>query len=305
MFLFPLTDIIIEQDFGGKASGLSKINSFGLNVPKGFAVHKDAYKYYALYEQFPPELKEELKEKLSALEGASLIVRSSAIGEDADDFSFAGQLDSYVVENNIQAVIEGVTKCWDSIYNSRAAAYQNISGSKLCEMGVVIQQFIEADYSGVLFTQSPKNKNHTYVEYVKGGAEPLVSGKVTPFSFSVNGDLELIVHSELPFNHKTLVNSAMHLKGNFKKHLDIEWILFRHDPLKSLIKRGFTGQIQILTKIIQRQFLRCCIPLPGIRITIILKISPKFYSWVKNQFGSWITISAIRLVCLVTGFIII
>jgi rifampicin phosphotransferase len=224
MFLFPLTDILFEQNFGGKASGLSKINSFGLNVPEGFAIHKEAYKYYVLNKQFPPGLKEELNEKLSALEGASLIVRSSAIGEDADDFSFAGQLDSFVVENNIQAVIKGITKCWDSIHNSRAAAYQKISGNRLCEMGVVIQQFVEADYSGVLFTQSPKNENHTYVEYVKGGAEPLVSGKVTPFSFSVNGNLELIVHSVLPFDHKILVNSAMHLKENFKKHLDIEWI---------------------------------------------------------------------------------
>jgi len=243
MFLFPLTDLLIEQDFGGKASGLSKINSFGLSVPKGFALHKGAYKYYALNEQFPPGLKEDLKEKLSALEGKRLIVRSSAIGEDADDFSFAGQLDSFVVESNIQAVIAGVTKCWDSIHNSRAAAYQKISGNRLSEMGVVIQQFIEADYSGVLFTQSPKNINHTYVEYVKGGAEPLVSGSVTPFSFSVNGDLELIVHSELPFDHKVLVNSAMHLKGNFKKHLDIEWIYFNGKfhfvqarPIKSIDK---------------------------------------------------------------------
>ena len=38
MFLFPLTDILIEKDFGGKASGLSKINSFGLKVPIGFAI---------------------------------------------------------------------------------------------------------------------------------------------------------------------------------------------------------------------------------------------------------------------------
>ncbi|HSH19928.1 MAG TPA: PEP/pyruvate-binding domain-containing protein, partial [Draconibacterium sp.] len=224
MFLFPLTDILIEKDFGGKASGLSKINSFGLQVPKGFAVHKKAHAFYASKKDFPPLLKDELEKKITELEGEHLIVRSSAIGEDAHDFSFAGQLDSFVVDNNIQSVIEGVIKCWDSINNSRAAAYQKISGNKLQEMGVVIQQFIEADYSGVLFTQSPKNKNHTYTEYVKGGAEPLVSGKVTPFSFSTNGDLELIEDLSLPFNHKTLLNSAVLLKENFKKHLDIEWM---------------------------------------------------------------------------------
>ncbi len=229
MLLFPLTDILIEQDFGGKASGLSKMISFGLRVPRGFAIHKKGHEHYASTKLFLLELKIELEKKLPELKGKQIIVRSSAIGEDADDFSFAGQLDSFVVENNINSVIEGVIKCWDSINNSRAAAYQKISGNKLKEMGVVIQQFVEADYSGVLFTQSPKNKNQTYTEYVKGGAEPLVSGKVTPFSFSTNGDLELIQEITLPFNHKVLLKNALLLKENFNKHLDIEWIYCKNE----------------------------------------------------------------------------
>lgn len=224
MFLFPLTKHLEEQDFGGKASGLSKINSFGLKVPFGYAVSKKAHEKYVSAKEFPAELETELLKILAEFKGRELIVRSSAIGEDADDFSFAGQLDSFVVNNNPEAVIEGVKKCWDSINNKRVEAYAAISGNKLIEMGVVIQQFVEAEYSGVLFTQSPYNKNNTYVEFVKGGAEPLVSGKVTPFSFSTNGDLELIEKIDLAFNHKDLLESAMRLKKNFKKHLDIEWI---------------------------------------------------------------------------------
>ncbi len=169
--------------------------------------------------------------RLSELTGNQLIVRSSAIGEDADDFSFAGQLDSFVVDNNLNSVIKGIINCWQSIGNKRVEAYQNISGNKLNEMGVVIQQFAEADYSGVLFTQSPKNKNHTYTEFVKGGAEPLVSGKVTPYSFSTNGNSEIIEKMEIPFNHKILIENAMLLKDNFKKHLDIEWIYKRGEFL--------------------------------------------------------------------------
>ena len=229
MLLFPLTDSLTEQDFGGKASGLSKICFCGINVPTGFAVHKEAHKFYISKTQFPAELKNELIEKLPVLVGEKLIVRSSAIGEDADDFSFAGQLDSFVVENNLQSVTEGIAKCWESFKNKRAEVYQKISGNKLSEMGVVVQQFVEADYSGVLFTKSPKNKNHTYAEYVLGGAEPLVSGKVTPFSFSTNGDLELIENITLPFNHKILLNSANQLKENFNKHLDIEWLFCKNE----------------------------------------------------------------------------
>jgi phosphoenolpyruvate synthase/pyruvate phosphate dikinase len=224
MLLYPLTDILNEQDFGGKASGLSKINSLGLLVPKGYAIDRRAHEIYVLDGIFPSQLIEELKEIISGFSQEQLIVRSSAIGEDAEDFSFAGQLDSFVVENNVDSVVEGINKCWNSFNNERVRSYQNISGNELKDMGVIIQQFIRADYSGVLFTQSPYAKNRTYTEYVKGGAEPLVSGKVTPLSFSTDADYKLMENRKLPFDHKALIRSALFLEENFKKHLDIEWI---------------------------------------------------------------------------------
>lgn len=225
IFLYPLTDKLDVKDFGGKASGLSKIISFGLAVPNGFAIHKHGYKYYNENNVLPQELLNELEEKLQVFKRDQLIVRSSAIGEDADDFSFAGQLDSFVVRNSIASVVEGVKKCYASLLGDRAIAYQKISGNSLTEMGVVIQEFIEADYSGVLFTKSPYNKYHIYAEYVKGGAEPLVSGKVTPESFSATNQMDLIPEKALPFDHKALLKGALHLQDQFAKPLDIEWIL--------------------------------------------------------------------------------
>jgi phosphohistidine swiveling domain-containing protein len=224
MLLYPLTDILNEQDFGGKASGLSKINSLGLLVPKGYAIDKRIHKMSVLDGVFPSQLIEELNEVISGSAQEQLIVRSSAIGEDGSEFSFAGQLDSFVVDNNVDSVVEGIKKCWNSLNNERVKAYQKISGKELKDMGVVIQQFMRADYSGVLFTQSPYAKNHTYTEYVKGGAEPLVSGKVTPLSFSTDAEYKLIENRKLPFDHMALIRNALFLKENFKKHLDIEWI---------------------------------------------------------------------------------
>ena len=224
MLLHPLTNDLDEQNFGGKASGLSRINSLNLSVPDGYAINKLAQKQFSSEGRFPAKLYEELEKIMPEFSQNQIIVRSSAIGEDAEDFSFAGQLDSFVVNNELQSVIDGITKCWNSIENSRVKAYQNISGTELTEMGVVIQQFIQAEYSGVLFTQSPYSKNEIYTEYVKGGAEPLVSGKVTPFSFSTGLNLEITEKKKLPFNHKELIGKALYLKENFKRHLDIEWI---------------------------------------------------------------------------------
>ena len=65
-------------------------------------------------------------------------------------------------------------------------------------MGVVIQEFLDADYAGVTFTRSPYGENEIYTEYIKGAGEQLVSGKVTPLNFSVNIKTPKI--ESLPFN---------------------------------------------------------------------------------------------------------
>lgn len=224
MYLFSLSEKLNELDFGGKASGLSKINSLKLLIPKGYGIVKQAHEHYKLNGEIHPDLVKELESKLPELLVDKIIVRSSAIGEDGDDYSFAGQLDSFVVDNNIQAVCEGIAKCWDSLHGERIIAYQSISSYKIRGMGVVIQRYIAADYSGVLFTKSPKNGKHIYCEYVKGGSEPLVSGRVTPKSFSTDMHLNVSESVQLPFNYKKLINQALLLKENFSKHLDIEWI---------------------------------------------------------------------------------
>ncbi len=224
MYLFSLTEKLDDLDFGGKASGLSNIISLGLLSPKGYAVKKEAYKYFLSNKKLPINLLNDLEKIIPEISEDKVIVRSSAIGEDADDYSFAGQLDSFVTDNNIHSVCEGIIKCWDSLNSERVNAYQDISGKKINEMGVVIQNFIKADYAGVLFTQSLNSKNNTYCEYVKGGSEPLVSGKVTPKSFSTNTNLTIIGNNNLPFDYKILIRDAMILKENFEKELDIEWL---------------------------------------------------------------------------------
>ena len=42
MFLHHLKSTLTENDFGGKAYGLSRINSLGLLVPDGYAIDKKA-----------------------------------------------------------------------------------------------------------------------------------------------------------------------------------------------------------------------------------------------------------------------
>ncbi len=63
-FLFPLTTILAEQDFGGKASGLSRINSCGLNIPAGYAINKYAHELYRLRKIFPSRIKSRVDKQI-------------------------------------------------------------------------------------------------------------------------------------------------------------------------------------------------------------------------------------------------
>ena len=162
MNLSPL-DINLETSIvGGKAFGLSRLIEFGVSVPLGFVIPKTVLIYFNANGMLPDGFTEELNKAISTLDSENIIIRSSAIGEDSKSHSFAGQLDSFVVKNELESAQKAIQSCWEGLGNDRVLAYQKISGIKLTEMGVVIQEFVEAEYAGVTFTQSPYNEKELY-----------------------------------------------------------------------------------------------------------------------------------------------
>lgn len=229
MYIKKLSESLSENEYGGKGSGLSKMLSFGIAVPKGFCIHKLAKDKYLTESAFQKSFKDMLLKNLNDLKSSRVIIRSSAIGEDSQDFSFAGQLDSIVVDNDFEDVLKAIIECWDSINNERVKAYQNRVGYNLAGIGVVVQEFIEAEYSGVLFTESPNNSSEIYLEYVEGAGELLVSGKVTPESMTIQKESDFAINNNLPFNVMKLLNVSMGLQKKLNKQLDIEWIAKDND----------------------------------------------------------------------------
>jgi len=221
-YLYDLESILDPSQVGAKAASLSQLISCGVPVPKGFVVGKEVLELYTENEVLPHNFKDQLIEKLGRIDATQVIVRSSAIGEDSDQFSFAGQLDSFVVEHKEEEVLQALYACWKGLESDRLEAYQKQSGMQLTEMGVVIQAYVNADYAGVTFTQSPKQNLETYTEFVQGAGEQLVSGKVNPKSFTAKCSSEVPNH--IPFNAKDLIEKSLHLKEQYGVHLDIEWV---------------------------------------------------------------------------------
>lgn len=124
-------------------------------------------------------------------DGADVAIRSSATAEDLPEASFAGQQDTFLHVQGIDAVIEYVRKCWASLFEARAIFYReenNFEHSKVY-IAVVVQQMVDSDKAGVMFTVNPSTgENVALIEGSWGLGESVVSGTVTPDNYVVNKD---------------------------------------------------------------------------------------------------------------------
>ena len=120
---------------------------------------------------------------------APVAVRSSAVGEDAADASFAGLQDTYLWVRGVDAVLERVRRCWASLYNTEAVSYRlRLRLPDRAAMAVVVQRMVDPRSAGVMFTCSPTTGDRSVVaiEGSWGLGSVLVSGEVTPDSFMVS-----------------------------------------------------------------------------------------------------------------------
>ena len=106
--VIPL-DRIGDEPVGGKAAQLAQLIRLGLRVPDGFVVVDAA----------PGNLPAELDDYGSRL-GGSVAVRSSALGEDSAEASFAGQFETVLSVQGASAIHQAVERGLTSAAGARA-----------------------------------------------------------------------------------------------------------------------------------------------------------------------------------------
>ncbi len=127
------------------------------------------------------EVREVLRSAYARVGGGAVAVRSSATGEDGGTDSYAGQFDSFLNISGEAEVEARVRACWASCFSERVIRYAFARGRPLTtEMAVVLQRFVAARASGVLFTVNPTtgSPEESMVSAVYGLGEGLVSGTV-------------------------------------------------------------------------------------------------------------------------------
>lgn len=192
---------------GGKAAPLAELSRAGLNIPPGFVVPVTTYRAAAtslgLTElaadraeearsriqgyRLPTGVVDEVSRALERITDAAptdyVAVRSSSSAEDSREASAAGQHDSFLAVRGAEQVCQAILQCWASAWTERAVAYQSRQASKVIEaveMAVLVQRFIDADVSGVMFTGTT-----SVIEASWGIGERVVAGHITPDSWRI------------------------------------------------------------------------------------------------------------------------
>jgi phosphohistidine swiveling domain-containing protein len=172
---------------GGKGFELARLLRAGLPVPRGFVVTADAYRLMNGVSLTSP-LQSQIEAANSKLGNGTIAVRSSALGEDGAETSFAGQMTTILGVRGMPSLVEAIRTCWASLRTERAVAYRKQHGlNDNPAMAVVVQQLVPADVAGVAFTYDPNDADGECmaIEASWGLGEAVVSGRVTPDRYSV------------------------------------------------------------------------------------------------------------------------
>lgn len=177
---------------GGKGANLGELVRAGFDVPPGFVITTAAYDLAFAsgsgcsreWVEVPAPVTRAIETAYEQLGAGPVAVRSSAIAEDLPGAAFAGQHDTFLNVNGLQSVLDAVRRCWASLFSERAIGYRQRRGldSAPVKLAVVVQQMVNAEWAGVMFTANPVTgaREEIVIDSNPGLGDAVVSGLVTP-----------------------------------------------------------------------------------------------------------------------------
>ncbi len=207
---------------GGKGAELAELIGAGMPVPNGIVVTTQAFASFvdglglaaARAELAAPncdhvaELAHQLRERIASAQLPPAVakevacglarcdadgqradlwaVRSSAIAEDTEDASFAGQYDTTLGVATAH-LADAIRRSWCSAFSERAVCYRREHRITVDLMAVVVQRLVRAEAAGVCFTVDPMGgDDHIVLNANYGLGETVVGGLVTPDTYRLD-----------------------------------------------------------------------------------------------------------------------
>lgn len=218
---------------GGKGASLGEMAVIGLPVPRAFVVTSHAFRRFlvetglekTIFKNFedldvennaalevaaekakeavlralmPQSMVQQIKDAYQKMDAGEMIVavRSSATAEDLPDASFAGQQETYLNIKGASNLLKAIQMCWASLYGARAIYYRAKQGfdDNSVNIAVVVQQLINSEKAGVMFTTHPvTGEPLSIIEGSWGLGESVVSGSVSPDKYIFDQRSEKVV----------------------------------------------------------------------------------------------------------------
>ena len=228
--MYRLNETLPIGEVGGKASSLNNLfslNISGLEVPTGFVLSASVYSEFIKYNNltdmeikhsdnidelraisetlktkilnstFSPSIESEIYKYYDEMEQRAVAVRSSAIGEDSVENSFAGQQDTYL---NIprDSLISSIIACYASLFNLSAISYRSSRTTGGFKMAVVVQKMVHAETAGVAFSIDTETGFDKVVVINSnfGLGESVVSGEVEPDEYIYFKDTKTVISTK-------------------------------------------------------------------------------------------------------------
>ncbi|MBT8004639.1 MAG: hypothetical protein HN578_17150 [Rhodospirillales bacterium] len=252
--LLSSPEAVNSDRFGPKAANQAALGQAGLPIPDGFCIGEDAYRAQlvaagleekmrefgeavyedarsiaieirlALYEgDMDPALREEILAARQALidrTGELMVVRSSALVEDREGSSFAGQFESFLGLESEEDFITAVRACWAALWSVRALRYMDSHDINPAStaMGLLVQPLVTAVASGGGLSQMAAGGMRLNATW--GLGEAIAQGEVVPDAYEINDDFEVIGMNLGRKSHR--IGCEHHGSANLHKSTDEE-----------------------------------------------------------------------------------
>lgn len=213
-----------NEKIGIKAKNLFLLKKEGINVPNLFCIKsKDS-----LTDKIDKYIDENFKK------GVKFAIRSSSSVEDSDELSFAGQFDTYlnIERKDLKEVIE---KCRNPISKNVLAIYAN--GKNKIEINIIVQEMVNSQKSGVIFTSNPQGiLNETVIVVGKGIGKNIVEDKIATTSYYYNRTDNVYYYEKqegaillTSDEVDKLIENVKKIENIFGKMLDIEFAIANNE----------------------------------------------------------------------------
>ncbi|WP_291580358.1 PEP/pyruvate-binding domain-containing protein [Clostridium sp. UBA6640] len=253
-----------NEKYGQKACVLGELKNNKFKVPEGFAISNEVFIEYLRYNNipfqmeqclanndkisqlilkgnFPINIENKLEELFNNISknklNAKYVVRSSSLCEDSKMHSMAGMFESFIELNSFEDVRMAIKKCYLSAFTNEVLAYiiKNNLKIELLKMGIIVQEFIVGDYSGVNFSVETidMNENFMHINAVNSICDDFVSGKIPSSLYSIRKKDGSIVEKKIPENTnilpleyiENLYETTLNIEKFMKEKVDVEWTI--------------------------------------------------------------------------------